>query len=68
MLQERELAVHKVIFFLLDLCHLNRTVQRLNGIPATVRESQAPEDTPERLEEERVAAQEFIDNGAWFEV
>ncbi|KAJ7760399.1 P-loop containing nucleoside triphosphate hydrolase protein [Mycena metata] len=45
-LQERELAVHK----------------RLNGIPATVRESQAPEDTPERLEEERVAAQEFIDN------
>ncbi|KAJ7634172.1 P-loop containing nucleoside triphosphate hydrolase protein [Mycena polygramma] len=45
-LQERELAVHK----------------RLNGIAATVRESQAPEDTPERLEEERVAAQEFIDN------
>ncbi|KAK7030739.1 SNF2 family N-terminal domain-containing protein [Favolaschia claudopus] len=45
-LQERELAVHK----------------RLNGIPATVRESTAPEDTPERLEEERVAAQEFIDN------
>ncbi|KAF7356732.1 hypothetical protein MVEN_01008100 [Mycena venus] len=45
-LQERELAVHK----------------RLNGIPATVRESTAPEDTPERLEEERIAAQEFIDN------
>ncbi|KAF8216281.1 SNF2 family N-terminal domain-containing protein [Mycena galopus ATCC 62051] len=45
-LQERELAVHK----------------RLNGIAATVRESTAPEDTPERLEEERVAAQEFIDN------
>ncbi|KAJ7281833.1 SNF2 family N-terminal domain-containing protein [Mycena rebaudengoi] len=45
-LQDREQAVHK----------------RLNGIVATVRESQAPEDTPERLEEERVAAQEFIDN------
>ncbi|KAJ7245132.1 SNF2 family N-terminal domain-containing protein [Mycena haematopus] len=45
-LQDRELAVHK----------------RLNGIPATVRESTAPEDTPERLEEERVAAQDFIDN------
>ncbi|KAJ7126515.1 P-loop containing nucleoside triphosphate hydrolase protein [Mycena crocata] len=44
-LQERELAVHK----------------RLNAIAATVRESTAPEDTPERLEEERVAAQEFID-------
>ncbi|KAJ6518654.1 SNF2 family N-terminal domain-containing protein [Mycena sanguinolenta] len=45
-LQDRELAVHK----------------RLNGIPAIVRESTAPEDTPERLEEERLAAQEFIDN------
>ncbi|KAJ7801915.1 P-loop containing nucleoside triphosphate hydrolase protein [Mycena olivaceomarginata] len=45
-LQERELAVHR----------------RLNGIPATLRESTAPEDTPERLEEERAAAQEFIDN------
>ncbi|KAM6494001.1 SNF2 family N-terminal domain containing protein [Amanita muscaria] len=44
-LQERELAVFK----------------RLNSIPATVRESQAPEDTPEKLEEERQAAQEFID-------
>ncbi|KAJ7355421.1 SNF2 family N-terminal domain-containing protein [Mycena albidolilacea] len=45
-LQERELAVHR----------------RLNSIPATLRESTAPEDTPERLEEERAAAQEFIDN------
>ncbi|KAF9001708.1 SNF2 family N-terminal domain-containing protein [Cyathus striatus] len=44
-LQERELAVHK----------------RLNGIPATPREPQGPEDTPEKLEEERVALQEFID-------
>ncbi|CAA7268547.1 unnamed protein product [Cyclocybe aegerita] len=44
-LQERELAVHK----------------RLNGIPATTREPQGPEDTPEKLEEERLAAQEFID-------
>ncbi|KAF8232381.1 SNF2 family DNA-dependent ATPase [Tricholoma matsutake] len=45
-LQERELAVHK----------------RLNGIVATVREPQGPEDTPEKLEEERQAAQDFIDN------
>ncbi|KAJ7695171.1 P-loop containing nucleoside triphosphate hydrolase protein [Mycena rosella] len=45
-LQERELAVHK----------------RLNGIAAAVRESQAAEDTPEILEEERRVAQEFIDN------
>ncbi|KAH7909061.1 SNF2 family N-terminal domain-containing protein [Hygrophoropsis aurantiaca] len=44
-LQERELAVHK----------------RLNGIAAVVRESQDPEDTPEKLEAERVAAQEYID-------
>ncbi|KAG7100193.1 hypothetical protein E1B28_001970 [Marasmius oreades] len=44
-LQERELAVHK----------------RLNGIPATIREPAGPEDTPESLEAERVAAQEFID-------
>ncbi|KAF9257203.1 hypothetical protein L218DRAFT_1081033 [Marasmius fiardii PR-910] len=44
-LQERELAVHK----------------RLNGIQATVRDPPGPEDTPESLEAERVAAQEFID-------
>ncbi|KAF9031921.1 SNF2 family N-terminal domain-containing protein [Panaeolus papilionaceus] len=44
-LQEREMAVHK----------------RLNGITATTREPQGPEDTPEKLEEERIAAQEFID-------
>lgn len=44
-LQERELAVHK----------------RLNGIVATPREPQGPEDTPEKLEEERQAAQLFID-------
>ncbi|PFH46856.1 hypothetical protein AMATHDRAFT_68955 [Amanita thiersii Skay4041] len=44
-LQERELAVHK----------------RLNGIVATLRESQGPEDTPDKLEEERRVAQEFID-------
>ncbi|RDB30756.1 ISWI chromatin-remodeling complex ATPase ISW2 [Hypsizygus marmoreus] len=45
-LQERELAVHK----------------RLNGITATLREPAGPEDTPEKLEAERQAAQEFIDN------
>ncbi|KZP15407.1 hypothetical protein FIBSPDRAFT_1048196 [Athelia psychrophila] len=45
-LQDRELAVHK----------------RLNGIAATPREATVPEDTPEKLEEERVVAQEFIDN------
>ncbi|KAF8551112.1 hypothetical protein OG21DRAFT_1445699 [Imleria badia] len=44
-LQERELAVFK----------------RLNGIPATARDPQGPEDTPEKLEAERAAAQEFID-------
>ncbi|KIJ66629.1 hypothetical protein HYDPIDRAFT_174654 [Hydnomerulius pinastri MD-312] len=44
-LQERELAVFK----------------RLNGIAATARESQGPDDTPEKLEAERAAAQEFID-------
>ncbi|KAF8715643.1 hypothetical protein AX14_012523 [Amanita brunnescens Koide BX004] len=44
-LQERELAVFK----------------RLNGIAATVRETQGPDDTPEKLEEERQAAQELID-------
>ncbi|KIY43532.1 hypothetical protein FISHEDRAFT_53398 [Fistulina hepatica ATCC 64428] len=34
--------------------------KRLNGIPATLREA-GPEDTPDKLEEERIAAQEFID-------
>jgi len=37
--------------------------KRLNGIPATAREPQGEEDTPEKLEEERLIAQEFIDNG-----
>jgi hypothetical protein len=46
-LQEREMAVHK----------------RLNGIPAVAREPKGPEDTPEKLEEERLIAQEFIDTG-----
>jgi SWI/SNF-related matrix-associated actin-dependent regulator of chromatin subfamily A member 5 len=46
-LQERELAVHK----------------RLNGIAAAPREPQGPDDTPEKIEEDRIAAQEFIDNG-----
>ena len=36
--------------------------QRLNGITATLREAQ-PDDTPEKLEEEREAAQQFIDTG-----
>jgi SWI/SNF-related matrix-associated actin-dependent regulator of chromatin subfamily A member 5 len=39
-------------------------VQRLNEIPAVAREPAGPEDTPEKLEEERLAAQEFIDTGA----
>ncbi|KAF6749248.1 P-loop containing nucleoside triphosphate hydrolase protein [Ephemerocybe angulata] len=34
--------------------------KRLNGISATTREAQ-PDDTPEGLEEERLAAQKFID-------
>jgi len=37
--------------------------QRLNGIVATLREPQGPEDTPDKLEEERQAAQLFIDTG-----
>jgi hypothetical protein len=37
--------------------------QRLNEIPATLREPQGEDDTPERLEAERQAAQEFIDTG-----
>jgi SWI/SNF-related matrix-associated actin-dependent regulator of chromatin subfamily A member 5 len=47
MLQEREMAVHK----------------RLNGIPAVAREPQGPEDTPDKLEEEQLIAQEFINIG-----
>jgi SWI/SNF-related matrix-associated actin-dependent regulator of chromatin subfamily A member 5 len=36
--------------------------QRLNGINASIREA-GPDDTPEMLEVERLAAQEFIDSG-----
>ncbi|TFK56316.1 transcription activator snf2l1 [Heliocybe sulcata] len=45
-LQARELAAHK----------------RANDVLATVREPQGPEDTPEKLEAERQAEQELIDN------
>ncbi|KIM79892.1 hypothetical protein PILCRDRAFT_89952 [Piloderma croceum F 1598] len=45
-LQERELAVHK----------------RLNEITAPLREPLGPEDTPEKLDAECQAAQDFIDN------
>ncbi|KZV70252.1 hypothetical protein PENSPDRAFT_743561 [Peniophora sp. CONT] len=45
-LQEREMAAHK----------------RLNDIIAVPREPQGDEDTPDKLEEERKAEQEFIDN------
>lgn len=38
----------------------------MNDIPAVTREPAGPEDTPEKLEEERKAAQEFIDNGGSF--
>ncbi|KAF8801769.1 SNF2 family DNA-dependent ATPase [Phlegmacium glaucopus] len=47
-IQEREMAVHK----------------RLNEIPAVAREPQGPEDTPEKLEEERLLAQRLIDTAA----
>ena len=36
----------------------------MNDIPAVTREPAGPEDTPEKLEEERKEAQEFIDNGS----
>ncbi|KZT18698.1 SNF2 family DNA-dependent ATPase [Neolentinus lepideus HHB14362 ss-1] len=45
-LQARELAAHK----------------RANDISATLRDPQGPEDTPEKLEAERQAEQELIDN------
>jgi SWI/SNF-related matrix-associated actin-dependent regulator of chromatin subfamily A member 5 len=38
--------------------------QRLNGIAALLQEVPGPEDTPEELEAERQAAQDFIHNGA----
>jgi hypothetical protein len=38
--------------------------KRLNGIPAMPRDPQ-PDDTPEKLEEERLAAQKFIDEGTF---
>ena len=47
-LQEQEMAAHK----------------RMNDIPAVVRDPASEEDTADKLEEERKAAQEFIDNGA----
>lgn len=37
--------------------------QRLNGISAMTGEHGGPEDTPEKPEEERVKAEEWIDTG-----
>ncbi|KAF8886753.1 SNF2 family DNA-dependent ATPase [Infundibulicybe gibba] len=37
------------------------TVHKTQWYSATLREPQGPEDTPEKLEEERIASQEFID-------
>lgn len=62
-LQEQELAAHKVRIFVHDYTHTSLSLQRLNEIPATLREPAGPEDTPDILEAERQAAQEFIDNG-----
>ena len=49
-----------------DLVLTRTRLQRANDIPATLREPAGPEDTPEKLEEERQAAQEYIDNGRTF--
>lgn len=46
-LQEQEMAAHK----------------RMNDIPAVTRDAVSEDDTPEKLEEERKGAQEFIDSG-----
>lgn len=65
-LQERELATHKVHQFSSLHCFIHTQtnyLQRLNGIPAVTREPATEEDTPEVLEQERLAAQEFIDTG-----
>lgn len=39
------------------------SIQRLNDIPATLREPQGEDEAAEKLEAERQAAQEFIDTG-----
>lgn len=49
----------------LNVCIRLTMPQRLNEIPATIREPAGPEDTPETLEEERKQAQEVIDNGTY---
>lgn len=59
-LQERELAVYKAWFLALVQSLIYSSLQRLNGIPAAAREP-GEDDTLEKLEEERLAAQEFID-------
>jgi SWI/SNF-related matrix-associated actin-dependent regulator of chromatin subfamily A member 5 len=60
---EREMAVHKVGIAFARLRNQSSWLQRLNEIPAASREPQGPKDTPEKLEEERLAAQHFIDTG-----
>jgi SWI/SNF-related matrix-associated actin-dependent regulator of chromatin subfamily A member 5 len=65
-LQEHKLAVHKVCLFTLLQPNFDRIIsfQRLNEIAAPLQEPLGPEHTPEKLDAECQAAQDFIDNGA----
>ena len=47
----------------MPVIYLLKGLQRPNGITAAIRDPPGPDDTPEKLEEERLTAQEFIDDG-----
>ncbi|KAG6840217.1 hypothetical protein C0991_008138 [Blastosporella zonata] len=58
----KQVTIQDFQFFPPQLAPLQeRELARLNGIQATVREPAGLEDTPEKLETERQAAQDFID-------
>ncbi|TFK68179.1 hypothetical protein BDN72DRAFT_769633 [Pluteus cervinus] len=62
----KQIAIQDFQFFSDELSELQEQElaawKRANGIAATLREPQGPEDTPEKLEQERSEAQTFIDN------
>jgi hypothetical protein len=62
----RARCVQGTIFYHFCSCDwLNLPTQRLNEIPATLREPQGDDEAPEKLEAERQVAQDFIDTGVF---
>ena len=61
----RARCVQGTLYYFCSCDWLILATQRLNEIPATLRDPPGNDDTPEKLEAERQAAQDFIDTGTF---